>query len=65
MVCMTDLQARSDKPSPATGDAEPVTDESRLAMMRRVKRMTIEQRIELFQKLVRDAAWARGARRVR
>lgn len=40
-------------------------DESRLAMMRRVKRMTVEQRLDLFETLSRDAAWARGAKRVR
>jgi hypothetical protein len=40
-------------------------DESRLAMLRRVKRMTVEQRIELFEQLSRDAAWARSAKRVR
>jgi hypothetical protein len=30
-----------------------------------VKRMTLDERIELFERLARDAAWARGARRVR
>jgi len=34
-------------------------------MLRRVKRMTVEQRIELFEQLSRDAAWARSAKRVR
>jgi hypothetical protein len=34
-------------------------------MMRRVKRMTLEQRLELFERLSRDAAWARSAKRVR
>jgi hypothetical protein len=34
-------------------------------MMRRVKRMTVEERLELFEQLSRDAAWAHGAKRVR
>ncbi len=40
-------------------------DSSRSEMMRRVKRMTVEERIELFERLSRDAAWARSATRVR
>lgn len=40
-------------------------DESRLTMMRRVKLMTVEERLDLFEALSRDAAWARGAKRVR
>ena len=40
-------------------------DESRLAMMRRVKAMTVEQRLDLFEQLSRDAAWALSAKRVR
>lgn len=40
-------------------------DESRLLMMRREKEMTVEQRIELFERLSRDAAWVRSAKRVR
>jgi hypothetical protein len=40
-------------------------DAARVASMRRVKRMTLEERIDLFERLSRDAAWARGARRVR
>ncbi len=40
-------------------------DASRLAMLRDVKRMSIEERLDLFERLQRDAAWARGARRVR
>jgi len=40
-------------------------DQSRLEMMAREKRMTLEQRVELFERLSRDAAWARSAKRVR
>jgi hypothetical protein len=61
MVHMSDR--RADDRSKAV-DAAPV-DEARLASMRRVKQMTIEQRIDLFERVVRDAAWARRARRVR
>lgn len=52
---------------PASEDRIPALpiEESRLAMMRRVKRMTVEQRLDLFDALSRDAAWARGAKRVR
>jgi hypothetical protein len=65
MVNMADQRASGDERSPAPPDTDTEAEESRLAMLRRVKRMTIEQRIELFQSLVRDAAWARGARRVK
>jgi hypothetical protein len=61
MVHMSDRRA-DDRPEVVP---EPPADEARLASMRRVKRMTIEQRIELFERLVSDAAWARTARRVR
>jgi hypothetical protein len=53
---------RPDEEPEATSEAH--ADEARLASMRRVKRMTIEQRIDLFERLVRDAAWACAARRV-
>ena len=36
-------------------------DESRRLMMRRVKAMTLEQRLQLFERLSRDAAWIRSA----
>jgi hypothetical protein len=36
-------------------------DESRLLMMRRVKAMTVGQRLQLFERLSRDAAWIRSA----
>jgi hypothetical protein len=34
-------------------------------MMRRVKQMSLLERIELFERLSRDAAWARSATRLR
>jgi hypothetical protein len=34
-------------------------------MMRRVKRMTLEERVELFERLSRRVAWARSAKRLR
>jgi hypothetical protein len=40
-------------------------DESRLLMMRRVKQMTLEERLALFERLGRRVTWARSAKRVR
>jgi hypothetical protein len=40
-------------------------DESRLLMMRRVKVMTVEERLALFEQLSRRVTWARSAKRVR
>jgi hypothetical protein len=53
--------------SGAPNEPHPVAamDESRLLMMRREKEMTVEQRLELFERLSRDAAWARSAKRIR
>ena len=51
--------------APEEPPPEPAMDESRLLMMRREKEMTVEQRIELFERLSRDAAWVRSAKRVR
>lgn len=65
MVYMPDRRATSDERSTPHRASTIVVDESRLAMMRRVKQMTVEQRIDLLESLVRDAAWARGARRVK
>jgi hypothetical protein len=39
--------------------------ESRLEMMRRVKRMAVEERLALFERLSRRVAWARSAKRLR
>lgn len=56
-------------PSRSNAPEEPrpelAMDESRLMMTRREKEMSVEQRIELFERLSRDAAWARSAKRVR
>ncbi len=66
MVDVTDLRQDTSRARRAPDEASaPPIDESRLAMMRRVKRMTVEQRLDLFEQLSRDAAWAQGAKRVR
>jgi len=41
------------------------TDESRSEMMRRVKGMTVEERLALFERLSRRVTWARSAKRIR
>lgn len=59
---------RKDRPATKSDVAQPPAlpkDESRVEMMRRVKGMSVEQRVELFERLSRDAAWARSANRVR
>ena len=57
-----DAEKRTDT---AARPGMPVDDE-RLEMIRREKNMTVEQRIELFDRLSRDAAWIRSAaKRVR
>ena len=48
------------KPRPGTS-----IDESRLQMMRREKAMTVEERLALFERLMRRVAWARSAKRLR
>ena len=40
-------------------------DDARLEMMRRVKRMSVEERLELFDRLSRRVTWARSAKRLR
>jgi hypothetical protein len=41
-------------------------DRARVEMISREKRMTVEQRVELFERLSRDAAWIRSsAKRLR
>jgi hypothetical protein len=40
-------------------------DESRLAMMRRIEHMSVEERVDLFERLSRRVAWARSAKRLR
>lgn len=58
-------RARRAKRSEARERPGVPVDESRVLMMRREKAMTVEQRIELFERLSRDAAWARSAKRIR
>lgn len=40
-------------------------EESRLLMMRRVKQMSVEERLALFDRLSRRVTWARSATRIR
>jgi hypothetical protein len=40
-------------------------DASRLLMMRRVKAMSVEERLELFERMSRRVTWARSAKRLR
>jgi hypothetical protein len=40
-------------------------DSSRIEMMRRHKHMSVEERLELFERLSRRVTWARSAKRVR
>ncbi len=59
---------RSASPERAARDASPElsTDESRLAMMRRVKRLPVAERIALLDRMCREQTrLAIGARRVR
>ncbi len=63
---MTESRAGEERTEEARGRTSAVPlDDSREAMMRRVKRMTIEERLDLFEQLSRDAAWALSAKRVR
>lgn len=53
-----------------TGEAQPRSalrdDPARVEMIAREKRMTVEQRVELFERMSRDAAWIRSsAKRIR
>ena len=59
-------EAESEKRIDAAARPRMPVDDSRLEMMRREKSMTVEQRLELFARLSRDAAWIRSsAKRVR
>ena len=53
-----------EQPAAAPREALP-KDASRLEMMRRVKRMTVEERLELCERLSRRVTWARSAKRLR
>jgi hypothetical protein len=55
------IQADKAQPRSALRD-----DRARVEMIAREKRMTVEQRVELFERLSRDAAWIRSsAKRIR
>jgi hypothetical protein len=61
-----------DKAEPDTRRDEPDArideemEESRLLMMRRVKEMSVEARVDVFERLSRDAAWIlSSAKRIR
>jgi hypothetical protein len=49
-------KAQPNKASESDSRLDEEMEESRLLMMRRVKRMSVEQRVELFERLSRDAA---------
>jgi hypothetical protein len=50
----------SRRSAPTAPHCDRRADESRLLMMRRVKGMTVEQRLQLFERLSRNAAWIRS-----
>jgi hypothetical protein len=54
-------EAKSNTPSEPDARIDEEMEESRLLMMRREKAMTVEQRVELFECLSRDAAAIRGS----
>jgi hypothetical protein len=55
------IQADATRPKSALRE-----DRARVEMIAREKRMTVEQRVELFERLSRDAAWIRSsAKRIR
>ncbi len=62
---MADLRQAVRPDVPIDTEPRPAADESRLTMMRRIKRLDLEERLDLFERISRDAAWVRGAKRVR
>ncbi|OAI39308.1 hypothetical protein AYO39_00490 [Actinobacteria bacterium SCGC AG-212-D09] len=57
---------RANQPGDSPERAALSEDLPRLEMMAREKRMTVEQRVALFERMSRDAAWIRSsAKRVR
>lgn len=62
---MTNMDERREDATRDPAEPERELDAARLAMLRDGKRMSIEERLDLFERLQRDAAWASGARRVR
>lgn len=51
--------------TPETRRAGIPRDDSRLEMMRRHKHMTLEERLDVFDRLSRFITWAHSAKRVR
>ena len=53
------------RPKDEPADRELGFDQSRVEMMRSEKRLTVEERVALFESMSRAAAWARPAKRIR
>ena len=58
-------RAKANTPSESDARLAEEMEESRLLMMRRVKRMSIEERLALFDRLSRRVTWAWSAKRIR
>jgi hypothetical protein len=58
-------EAKANTPSESDARLDEEMEESRLLMMRRVKQMSIEERMALFDRLSRRVTWARSAKRLR
>ena len=58
-------KAEPNKASEPESRLDEEMEESRLLMMRRVKRMSIEDRLALFDRLSRRVTWAWSAKRIR
>jgi len=52
-------------PSESDSRLDEQMEESRLLTMRRVKEMSVEERLALFDRLSRRVTWARAAKRTR
>ena len=62
--CVDKAEANTPREPDSRIDEE--MEQSRLLMMRRVKAMSVEERVDLFERLSRDAAWIlTSAKRVR
>jgi len=64
------IRGMDEEPVIQTDEARPRSvlreDRARVEMISREKQMTVEQRVELFERLSRDAAWIRSsAKRIR
>jgi hypothetical protein len=59
-------EAKPSTPSQSDARIDEEMEESRLLMMRRVKQMSVEERLDVFERLSRDAAWIlSSAKRIR